>query len=124
MKEIEAIELTTAEVIELMQITRNATAECEADKSMSLTVQTMVKAYDLAIAALTEKTKRERNGGWISVADRLPEEGQSAIAYFVNGFCHLVKFKNDKWEHHHRIICNSTITHWQPLPQPPKEARG
>ena len=79
-------------------------------------------ALAMAISAL-EKTK------WISVDDRLPEEGEYVLCV-LKGFnyggkiqvCKFVpadKFKDKPYFEHFRNGFPS-VTHWMPLPQPPK----
>lgn len=63
---------------------------------------------------------------WISINDRLPDNGQDVLAYLDNGEEKRIapcNYDNDVWfdcmishivELHH-------ITHWMPLPKPPKE---
>lgn len=80
-------------------------------------------ALAMAISAL-EKTK------WISVKDRLPEEGEYVLCV-LKGFnyggkiqvCKFVpadKFKDKPYFEHFRNGFPS-VTHWMPLPEPPKE---
>ena len=55
---------------------------------------------------------------WVSVTEKLPEHGQEVIVYSGNVLKPTVfayQFWNpkyDSWKH---------ITHWMPLPEPPKE---
>lgn len=59
---------------------------------------------------------------WISVKDRLPEEEKEVLCYLGNalGKGLIVAFRRhgdwyfDGWK------C-PTVTHWMPLPEPPKE---
>ena len=66
---------------------------------------------------------RAEQGGWISVEDRLPETEGYVIVAWANGYVDLSRFTRDKYSHggswHHDFIPDD-ITHWQPLPQPPK----
>ena len=53
---------------------------------------------------------------WISVEDRLPEESQTVLAIFDHGDKKEIALATlDRW-----WKVNS-ITHWMPLPQPPRE---
>ena len=84
-------------------------------------------ALAMAISAL-EKTK------WISVKDRLPDnkEHDWVLAQVVedNGFMHIPtvmeyrQSKNDWFEETYGWLSDHngvfTVTHWMPLPQPPK----
>jgi hypothetical protein len=64
---------------------------------------------------------------WIPVAERLPEENERVLVYHDDG---VIRFGINKCgfadvvstlylQNHHRT-CFSKVTHWMPLPQPPK----
>ena len=75
-------------------------------------------------------TKREycyviRSDGWISVKDRLPEEGIQVLAYGQhhqrNEPCYFAAmYSGDIWGFSIPRIGGLNVTHWQPLPSPPK----
>ena len=55
---------------------------------------------------------------WISVKDRLPEKWQDIIAYDAkNQEIYLAYTTEDAWV---GVRMNGKVTHWMPLPQPPK----
>ena len=66
---------------------------------------------------------------WISVTERLPEEGDYVLCVLkgfnyggkiqVCKFCPADKFKDKPYFEHFRNEFPS-VTHWMPLPQPPK----
>ena len=62
---------------------------------------------------------------WISVEERLPETNGYYLAYvesslFPNGYYHnLLKFIDGDFIEDHMVI--HRVTHWMPLPAPPKE---
>lgn len=70
---------------------------------------------------LTDSIALLKEQEWISVKDRLPEHGQTVLAWEASGFIYVDKYdgKQDvfKIAHNH----NGTVTHWQSLPEPPKE---
>ena len=51
---------------------------------------------------------------WISVKERLPEDGKYVLAYSADD-----DFMKVEARHHFGVF---QITHWMPLPEPPKEA--
>ena len=69
----------------------------------------------LAIEAL-----KKENGvtvQWISVNDRLPEQGEEAICIAADGDMMIGKYTEWGW----MFPCYfEDLTHWMPLPQPPK----
>jgi len=60
---------------------------------------------------------------WISVEDRLPEDGQSALAIEVGDDDPTVLYMVDGvWvEPLSEVRWAWPVTHWMPLPEPPKE---
>lgn len=106
---------------EAIDIIKNAIAQVEWDYPMDYAA-----AFDMALKAL--------ENGWISVKDRLPEsiinkvlvwlEHDDLIGYI--GFGHYEKYKGQEiWfdlEHSEAFsVRGYTVTHWMPLPEPPKE---
>ena len=67
----------------------------------------------------------ETSPRWISVKKRLPEDGQKIIAAFRNSGGWIVdqarygngEFDFASWAY----VWDDNITHWMPLPEPPKE---
>ena len=64
---------------------------------------------------------------WISVKERLPEDNERVLVYHDDG---MIRFGINKGgfadvvsslylKHNHRT-CFSKVTHWMPLPEPPK----
>lgn len=64
----------------------------------------------------------ETEQNWISVKDRLPEEETEVLCYLGNavGKGIVVAFRRRGDWYFDGWTC-PTVTHWMPLPQPPKE---
>ena len=63
-------------------------------------------------------------GGWISVEERLPEEDKDVLAY--NGaYMIIAAYATNPTKYWYTITgsVTRTITHWMPLPEPPKEEK-
>ena len=60
---------------------------------------------------------------WISVKERLPEDGQRVVGIAENGMTGIMDYRDDGTPFAARIfgVYFSNITHWMPLPEPPKE---
>ena len=76
-----------------------------------------VKTYaKLAIEAL-EKENGVTVQEWISVNARLPEQGEEAICIAADGDMMIGKYTEWGW----MFPCYfEDLTHWMPLPEPPK----
>ena len=74
------------------------------------------------IALLTAIDALEQDNGWISVKDRMPEEGVDVLVY---GYIYLnrkgadVDFV-DRESGNFFYYDDGRVTHWRPLPEPPK----
>lgn len=77
----------------------------------------------LAIEAL-----KKENGvtvqEWISVDDRLPAPWKQVLIYSLHDFCESAVYigVQGKWRvtWNHEMLDADSVTHWMPLPQPPK----
>jgi len=82
------------------------------------------------ISPLQEESKKRRKNqfqGWISVKDRLPLYKQVILVYLDNKIITEAVYRGEycKGEHMFRIQLtyddtHERITHWMPLPEPPK----
>ena len=61
---------------------------------------------------------------WISVDDRLPEPWKQVLIYSRHDFCESAFYIGipGKWRvtWNHEMLDADSVTHWMPLPQPPK----
>lgn len=60
-------------------------------------------------------------GEWISVSDRLPEEKQSVLVHYVDGWMPIAFLLDGKWYQSGGETSWLIVTHWMPLPELPKE---
>ena len=69
-----------------------------------------------------EDIKYVRPNKWISVEDRLPEEEKKHVLVYVKEIkCIFINFiENGEWASKNPY---GVISHWQKLPDPPKESR-
>ena len=59
---------------------------------------------------------------WISVKERLPEEGEDVLAYLGEGIFEICwMLKDGVWETRDSYLDTDAVTHWMALPEPPKE---
>ena len=63
-------------------------------------------------------------GRWILVEERLPEEKVNCIVYYKHAYCDnddywaigICFYDGEKFQ----MDCSYKVTHWMPLPEPPK----
>ena len=74
-------------------------------------------AIDTAIAALREQEQSK----WISVKERLPRNGEMVLCN-TKSYFEVLQFdgRANDWCGITRCYPLSYVTHWMPLPQPPK----
>ena len=59
---------------------------------------------------------------WISAKERLPEEGEDVLAYLGEGIFEICwTLKDGCWETRDSYLDMDAVTHWMPIPEPPKE---
>lgn len=78
-------------------------------------------ALDMAVAALREQEERR----WIPVTERLPEKNsQWVLCLCVSCAIEVLKFDYTMWnwdaQYPGRCYIENYVTHWMPLPEPPK----
>lgn len=88
-----------------------------------LHLEEMLVVRDMAIAALREQEERR----WISVTERLPERTMPPCDVLVYHDLGCGMFVDRAWYSHDKkrwisvLGMKLKVTHWVPLPEPPKE---
>lgn len=82
--------------------------------------------FDVALdAAEAIQQLKAQQPCWISVKERLPKDGQKVIAAFRDGGGVIVdqaRYSNGEFDFADwAYVWDENITHWTPLPEPPKE---
>ena len=60
---------------------------------------------------------------WISVEERLPEQGERVLVSNGGFICESYLSQSGKWQRGGVDMFFMTPTHWMPLPAPPKEVQ-
>lgn len=81
----------------------------------------------VAIDLYEKGYRKETQGEWVSVEDKLPQENEKVLAINSEGEIFIATYLVHKISPSARGyktwasgLWNGTPTHWQPLPQPPK----
>ncbi len=89
--------------------------------------QTSLCFNNLKIIAADMLEQDAKKTSWISVKDRMPEDDATYLVYGRNGYgiVFAVYYGDGEW-----LTCDDLtnitrfVTHWMPLPEPPKENGG
>jgi hypothetical protein len=89
-----------------------------------------IEDLEAALTASNEAIAKSR-GKWISVEERLPEDGVFVLAANDDGKMLVAKYESEVLGWYLKYCCydfdvwdseeNGPVTHWMPLPLPPKE---
>ncbi len=106
--------MTIEEAIRILTI---ATDNADLSVAVNNSENYFGKLNEACQLAADELHKRQ----WISVEDRLPEKGERVL--ITNGafVCESFLANNDKWQRGGTDLFFMQPTHWQPMPEPPKE---
>lgn len=89
----------------------------------------------LDITVEREKAERDAEQQWISVKEQLPEEGEEVLIFgqYLNDIPKVLgvrcRYKGDqKWKYTWEgqdewVYSQDDVSHWMPLPEPPKDAK-
>ena len=67
------------------------------------------------------RAELEKKGTWVSVKDRLPEDYQRVLCLFESGTMEVSFRASVKGFCYEGFKQTGKVTHWIPLPEPPKE---
>lgn len=67
------------------------------------------------------RAELEKKGTWVSVKDRLPEDYQRVLCLFESGTLEVSFHASVKGFCYEGFKQTGKVTHWIPLPEPPKE---
>ncbi len=80
------------------------------------------EALNAAINLINNPSCLESMSNWISVKERLPEDDGYYLTFTTEHTCEVYRYDGDgEWVTDYDDTANHDITHWQPLPEPPKE---
>ena len=93
-------------------------------KQMAADAIDYIQQLENHIGDITEKVAQieAAHPRWISVEERLPEGNGKYIVCTAKGSVYCTKFSIDVRGSFHTDMYTH-ITHWMPLPEPPKEAK-
>lgn len=85
--------------------------------------------YKVCLVHCSESVLRNRGicehfkSGWISVKDRLPENPKERVLVKTHSDCIVgnPKIDTDRYRDGMWVRYGDNVTHWMPLPEPPKE---
>lgn len=80
----------------------------------------------MTVIAFNVWLARAKQSAWISVEDRLPELNKEVLVVWTDGVFGFAtrietKYHEERWNWETAAL-SETITHWQPLTEPPKAA--
>lgn len=81
----------------------------------------MLRKMNLKIKNQLTKLNFFEMSNWIRVTEKLPEKAGFVICHKHNGLITALYFDSDNKFWYNEIEQTQQVTHWQPLPEPPKE---
>ena len=110
---------------ELIKNLRNEANEAPALSSIGyfLMRQAADAIEELGVVVRTQKSVLDKFPRWIPVSERLPENGEYVLCFCrANIVCVLRRDKDGDWyENPTHVYMSGFVTHWMPLPEPPKK---
>ena len=95
------------------------------DKAARAQDHSYARMLNMIAKLVRELDEKQR---WIPVTKRLPEEWVDVLVWSEYGFCETAVYLGirGRWlvSWNHDMLDADTVTHWMPLPEPPKEVDG
>lgn len=82
------------------------------------------------VLALIERLESERDAAlakvpkWIDAEERLPEEKESVLVHYADGWMPIAFLLDGKWHQSGGDTSWLSVTHWMYMPEPPKEGEA
>lgn len=109
------------------EIIANGVAHCEEIDLTTKKVMVCIEPLMLAVQNLSSKSENQRlktEREWISVNDRLPKDNETVLVTNGKRVKEVWFGQRTKLDRPHFMFTTMplhTITHWMPLPEPPKQ---
>lgn len=139
--------MTREEIVKALRACSNEKTNCS--KCPMWDSKPDLRCMDLAMKRAADMLEQDAKTGWISVKDRLPDEEEDVLLLvrevehygrhaekrnvyrwvftgwrvddeWATTYCH--GYKRIQEENEKSTYCEHMVTHWMPLPEPPKEA--
>lgn len=90
------------------------------NRAMSLQV-----LVDDTLAHWPKEREYVERGGWVSVHDRMPEDGEKVLATWEDGWQYVAFWIGGEWRNSvHTRTSNQGVLWWMPFPRRPCEGRS
>lgn len=88
------------------------------DKAARAMDHSYARMLNMTAKRLRELDEKQR---WIPVAERLPEEDVRVLVWVGGNDCNFPMIDTDRIHNGRWVRWDGYITHWMPLPEPPKQ---